>query len=332
MAVRLVTVTSRQTLKCVWCGVDFERKSTRGPKPRFCGRGHRQRAYEARALALPERRASGSALRFDGAPSLMAMPKIDTKVFAGMVEAAMPKIDTKVFAGIVEAAMPKIDTKVFAGIVEAAMPKIDRNLFIDTNVFAGMVEAAMPKIDHNLFIDTKVFAGMVEAAMPKIDWARFGGFASGALAALGTEVVDGITRGALTVLDLESFEGFLADALDGIDFDTMATEYRPDDDQDPGVASRAVVGRAVQLVLLLVLLCYILPILMSVALTAATSTLSTGGLALALVEGFLAQHPAVEGGLEVLGVAGGPPLIARAVRSIANRGESSARAPGPAHQ
>lgn len=35
-------------LTCEWCGVDFERPGRRGPPPKYCSRGHRQRAYEKR--------------------------------------------------------------------------------------------------------------------------------------------------------------------------------------------------------------------------------------------------------------------------------------------
>jgi len=35
-------------LKCVWCDKQFERRSTRGPVPKYCSASHRQRAYEAR--------------------------------------------------------------------------------------------------------------------------------------------------------------------------------------------------------------------------------------------------------------------------------------------
>lgn len=35
---------------CEWCGVDFQRKSEKGPAPRFCSAAHRQRSYEARNI------------------------------------------------------------------------------------------------------------------------------------------------------------------------------------------------------------------------------------------------------------------------------------------
>lgn len=38
-------------LTCDWCGKEFERPNAAGAPPRFCGRGHRQRAYEARRKA-----------------------------------------------------------------------------------------------------------------------------------------------------------------------------------------------------------------------------------------------------------------------------------------
>lgn len=40
------------TLKCDWCGKDFERAHNKGPIPRFCSRGHRQRSYEARTVGV----------------------------------------------------------------------------------------------------------------------------------------------------------------------------------------------------------------------------------------------------------------------------------------
>ena len=33
---------------CVWCGVEFERPSPKGPEPFYCSTCHRQRAYESR--------------------------------------------------------------------------------------------------------------------------------------------------------------------------------------------------------------------------------------------------------------------------------------------
>lgn len=36
---------------CEWCGVRFTRPHDKGPAPRYCSPGHRQRAYEARRVA-----------------------------------------------------------------------------------------------------------------------------------------------------------------------------------------------------------------------------------------------------------------------------------------
>ena len=46
---RLVTVTNER-VRCGWCGREFSRPHSRGPRPRFCSRTHRQRAYEQRTL------------------------------------------------------------------------------------------------------------------------------------------------------------------------------------------------------------------------------------------------------------------------------------------
>ncbi len=43
----LVTVTGNGCV-CEWCGVEFERRSRRGPAPRYCSAAHRQRSHEAR--------------------------------------------------------------------------------------------------------------------------------------------------------------------------------------------------------------------------------------------------------------------------------------------
>lgn len=36
--------------ECAWCGKKFEASNTRGPKPKFCRRSHRQRAFEQRRI------------------------------------------------------------------------------------------------------------------------------------------------------------------------------------------------------------------------------------------------------------------------------------------
>jgi hypothetical protein len=38
------------TIVCAWCGRKFERKNPKGPIPRYCRQGCRQRAYEDRRL------------------------------------------------------------------------------------------------------------------------------------------------------------------------------------------------------------------------------------------------------------------------------------------
>jgi hypothetical protein len=35
-------------LSCEWCGRTFDRPAKRGPAPKYCSVGHRQRAYEKR--------------------------------------------------------------------------------------------------------------------------------------------------------------------------------------------------------------------------------------------------------------------------------------------
>jgi len=39
-----------RTLHCWWCGVAFAQPNARGPVPRYCCKGHRQRAYEERVV------------------------------------------------------------------------------------------------------------------------------------------------------------------------------------------------------------------------------------------------------------------------------------------
>lgn len=39
-------------MKCQWCDVEFSKKSTKGPVPKYCKPAHRQRAYEARRATM----------------------------------------------------------------------------------------------------------------------------------------------------------------------------------------------------------------------------------------------------------------------------------------
>lgn len=40
-----------EQLTCEWCQWEFDRPHEAGPAPKFCGAGHRQRAFEARRIA-----------------------------------------------------------------------------------------------------------------------------------------------------------------------------------------------------------------------------------------------------------------------------------------
>ena len=40
-------------LICGWCGQEFVREGSRGPDPKYCSDGHKQRAYEARRASIP---------------------------------------------------------------------------------------------------------------------------------------------------------------------------------------------------------------------------------------------------------------------------------------
>lgn len=55
-------MTKSSTARCLWCGERFAIAGGPGRRPKYCRRSHRQRAYEARQVAVDRGLADGEVL------------------------------------------------------------------------------------------------------------------------------------------------------------------------------------------------------------------------------------------------------------------------------
>ena len=55
-------MTQLRRERCAWCGERFEVPAGPGRRPKYCRRSHRQRAYEARQVAVDRGLAAGEVL------------------------------------------------------------------------------------------------------------------------------------------------------------------------------------------------------------------------------------------------------------------------------
>lgn len=55
-------MTKSSTARCLWCGERFATTGGPGRRPKYCRRSHRQRAYEARQVAVERGLADGEVL------------------------------------------------------------------------------------------------------------------------------------------------------------------------------------------------------------------------------------------------------------------------------
>ena len=179
------------SIKCEWCGCSFERRSLRGPVPKYCNANHRQRAYEARramkafAGALPKIDMAGFGVSESFFAEAFGLTKAMESVTAPMREAfstvSFDRLEgaRRDAVGAMEAfagALPKIDMAGF-GVSESFFAEAFGLTKAMESVTAPMREAFSTVSFDRLEGARRDAVGAMEAfagALPKIDMAGFG--------------------------------------------------------------------------------------------------------------------------------------------------------------
>ena len=211
-----------EELQCEWCGEGFERRSKRGPKPRFCSNGHRQAAHRDRQQSsiFDEVFLNFDTSIFDDLISSIGAPLIDASIFETILpNIELPAIDTSIFDDLTPGfELPAMDTSVFETITaNIELPLIDTSIFddltpgfelpaMDTSILETITaNIAAPLIDTSIFetilpnielptIDTSIFETIPpNIELPLIDTSIFDDLTSGfELPAIDTSVFDNI--------------------------------------------------------------------------------------------------------------------------------------------
>ena len=270
------------SLNCEWCGRPFERPHSRGPVPRFCSRSHRQRAYEGRREA--ERRHNLAEL------DVAALREVAQRA-AGIEEIARQaaaNIDVTALQEVAQraAGIEKIARQAAANIDVAGLQEIARQAAANIDVTALREVATR----------TAGFQEIARQAAANIDVAGLQEIARQVAANIGA------IRGLEALEDLDTGEPDLGLHEPG------ARKLDPE-----------LVSAAIALMFVAVLVIYVLPRVIALAVAVATDAVETATLVLdlsdELAERVVEAVPGLRSALTVLGIVGAGGTARRLMRS-----------------